>query len=564
LGTGSICKVAVCTLLGLCTAADPSSNAILRSMLASGRLTELRWPDFEALQGDADKLYKSRAYGLVWTRDGAPIPQAHALLQVIREATSKGLDPEDYDGSRWDGRMPRLRPRNAHPTEQDLAAFDVALTISGMRYVSDLHIGRVDPRIFCFGLENEQKNCNAADTMNRLSTTADVAAFLAALEPPFPGYRRTERALTQYSYLAQKDDGEKLLAVKKAVEPGEVYAGVPRLERLLRLLGDLPAHAIVAQPGTYEGPLVDAVKHFQARHGLDPDGRIGKSTLAQLNTPLSRRVRQLQLTLERWRWVPANFSRPPIVVNIPEFRLRALNDHYETDLEMKVVVGGAYRHQTPVFADEMTHVIFRPYWNVPRSIQRAELVPKIADQASYLVENDYEIVDSRGGLFEGAITDQTLTQLRSGKLGIRQRPGQKNALGFVKFMFPNQYNVYLHGTPAKGLFSRSRRDFSHGCIRVEKPDELAAWVLRGVPEWTPERIRAAENGAKTLQVNLPRPIPVVIVYGTAVVSERGEVSFYDDIYGHDASLDAVLLHGYPYSGWQPPAGICLQPRNAGP
>ncbi|HMD48707.1 MAG TPA: L,D-transpeptidase family protein, partial [Bryobacteraceae bacterium] len=273
------------------------------------------------------------------------------------------------------------------------------------------------------------------------------------------------------------------------------------------------------------------------------------------NTPLKHRCRQLALTLERWRWIPASFSRPPIIVNIPEFRLHALNDRHETELEMKVVVGGAYRHQTPVFTNDMTHVIFRPYWNVPLSIQRAELVPKITQDSSYLAANDYEIVDARGKPFEGGITAEVVAQLRSGRLAIRQKPGPQNALGFIKFMFPNEYNVYLHGTPAKALFSRSRRDFSHGCIRVERPEELAAWVLRGLPEWTPQRIGDAENGANTLQVNLPHPIPVLILYGTAVVSASGEVHFFDDIYGHDRSLEEVLSHGYPYSGWQPARGL---------
>ena len=505
-------------------------------------------------------FYKSRDYQLAWSRAGTTTPQAQALIDAIRQAAAKGLDPEDYDGARWAGRLALLR----QPSASDAASFDVALTISGLRYVSALRIGRVDPRIFCFGFETDPTNCNPADILARLATSADVPALLDQLEPPFPGYRWSERALARYLQLARQDDGETLPALKKTVEPGDTYSGAPRLERLLRLLGDLPAGAVLGRPGVYEGPLVDAVKRFQARHGLDPDGRIGKSTLQQLNTPLSRRVRQLQLTLERWRWVPPAFSRPPIVVNIPEFRLRALNGRYETELEMKVVVGGAYRHQTPVFAGDMAHVIFRPYWNVPISIQRAELVPKLARQWSYLSENDYEIVDGQRRIFAGPATSDTFAQLRSGKLSIRQRPGPKNALGFVKFMFPNAYNVYLHGTPAKNLFSKSRRDFSHGCIRVEKPDELAAWVLRDLPEWTPERIHAAEAGEKTLQVNLPQRIPVLIVYGTAVVSETGKISFFADIYGHDASLDAVLSHGYPYSGWQPPEGACARPRKAGP
>jgi murein L,D-transpeptidase YcbB/YkuD len=353
-----------------------------------------------------------------------------------------------------------------------------------------------------------------------------------------------------------------LPATKKPIESGDSYAGTTRLERLLRRIGDLaPGAPATASSRTYGGPLVEAIKRFQTRHGLEPDGRIGKATLKQLNTPLSYRLRQLQLVLERWRWIPDRFSRPPIVVNIPEFRLYALNDRCEPELEMKVVVGGAYRRQTPLFTNQMTHVIFRPYWNVPLSIQRNELVPKIEKDPAHLVKNDYEIVDSRSGrAVSQSATPELVARLRSGRLAIRQVPGPKNALGYIKFMFPNEYNVYLHGTPAKSLFKKSRRDFSHGCIRVEKPEELALWVLRGKSEWDLERVREAENGARPLQVNLGQPIPVLIVYGTAVVRENGEVYFFDDIYGHDAALDQLLVKGYPYSDWKPTSAVCDRHR----
>ncbi len=541
--------------------AQPSPQVTLQSMAASGTFAELRWPDFSQLKTHVTNFYGPSGYAPAWTRNGAPSPQAQALILILQHAETKGLDPEDYDASRWAARLALLRPAVAKPAERDLDTFDLALTVSGMRFISDLRMGRVNPKVFCFGLDTDQKKCDLADSLRRLATSGDVPSLVAGLEPPFPGYWHLEQALQTYLKLAWQDDGEMLPQTKTPVEPGTAYAGAPRLERLLRLLGDLPASAAVsAGSGMYQGALVDAVKHFQLRHGLEPDGRIGQGTLQQLNTPLSHRVRQIQLTLERWRWAPSSFSRPPIVVNIPEFRLRALTDRYESELEMKVVVGGAYRHQTPVFTDDMTHVIFRPYWNVPLSIQRAELVPKIVQDSTYLAENDYEIVNARGDVMAGAVTAEVLAQLRSGKLAVRQRPGAKNALGFVKFMFPNEYNVYLHGTPAKALFSRSRRDFSHGCIRVEKPEELAAWVLRGLPEWTPDRIREAESGTRTLQVNLKQSIPVLIVYGTAVANDAGEVSFFDDIYGHDASLDAVLSHGYPYSGWQAPLNACPRPR----
>jgi murein L,D-transpeptidase YcbB/YkuD len=294
---------------------------------------------------------------------------------------------------------------------------------------------------------------------------------------------------------------------------------------------------------------VNAVKHFQMRHGLEPDARLGRATAAQLNTPLSHRIRQLQLTLERWRWVPHSFPRPPIVVNIPEFKVRALKDSYGTELEMKVVVGNAYGHQTPVFPAELSSVIFRPYWNVPISIQRKELLPKLNRDPSYLVKNRYQVVTARDTVVsEGVVDDALLKQLRSGVLRLRQVPGPENALGLIKFVFPNDYDVYMHGTPAMKLFSKYRRDFSHGCIRVENPVQLATWVFRDMPEWTPERIIETMNGDKTLHVKLDRAIPVLIVYATAVVLENGEVRFFEDIYGQDARLDQLLAKGYPYTG----------------
>ena len=293
---------------------------------------------------------------------------------------------------------------------------------------------------------------------------------------------------------------------------------------------------------------MDAVKTFQRRHGRDPNGRIDAPTLADLNVPLSRRVRQMQLTLERWRWMPDSYQRAPIVVNLPEFRLRAYDKNFNIGVTMKVVVGKAYGgHYTPVFSDNMEYVVFRPYWEVPYSITKAEMIPHIVRDPDYLAKKGFEVVDSRQNVVSaGTVTADVLDQLRAGKLFVRQKPGPKNALGLVKFIFPNSYNVYMHDTPATELFAKSERDFSHGCIRLERPADLAAWVLRDNPGWTPDRIRAAMNGDTTQQVNLAHPIPVLILYATVIVLEDGIVHFYDDIYGYDASLDKVLAKGYPY------------------
>jgi murein L,D-transpeptidase YcbB/YkuD len=487
----------------------------LQQLVNSGTLPGLRWPNFTSIQPDVASFYELNSYGLAWVSDGAPTQQAMALMSALQNAALKGLDPNDYDAWRWnvaDGGPER---------------FDLALTISAVRYVHDVSCGKVDPSVFSFGLHFDQKKCNLSEAAHALMKSRDVGAELALAEPPFEGYWRTEKALAAYIALAREDT--------------DATPGPARAECLLRLVGDLGPNDALA----------DGVKRFQTRHGIEPDGRIGKDTLRQLNTPLSQRVAQLRLVLERWRWVPHSFSRPPIVVNIPEFRLRAYDDHYRPELEMKVVVGKAYRHKTPVFSDNMRYVIFRPYWDVPLSIVRAELAPKIAKDPGYLAGNEYEVVDSRRQVVtRDAVSARMLEQLRAGRLFIRQIPGDKNALGPIKFLFPNQYDVYLHGTPAKALFLRSRRDFSHGCIRVEKPEELAQWVLRGVPGWDMEHIQNAEHGVDAKRVDLDSAIPVLIVYGTAVV-EGDEVYFFDDIYGHDAALAELLDHGYPYSGWQP-------------
>jgi L,D-transpeptidase YcbB len=215
-----------------------------------------------------------------------------------------------------------------------------------------------------------------------------------------------------------------------------------------------------------------------------------------------------------------------------------------------VIVGKAYGHKTPVFAEDMHFVVFRPYWNVPPSIQRSEIVRAIEKSRDYIAQKGFEVVTHSGEVVtSGAVSDEVLEQLRTGKLAVRQKPGPNNALGLVKLMFPNEYNVYLHSTPAQELFAQARRDFSHGCIRVEKPDELAAWALRNNPGWNLARVREAMKSGKDNQtVNLAKPIPVFILYGTAIVDEKGEAHFYEDIYGLDADLDKVLAKGYPYPG----------------
>ncbi len=530
---------------------SPEGQASLRAIIQARNLSDLRWPDFNDYGQLMTEFYQSYEYSLPWVRGMEPSAQAQQVIAILKNADQEGLSAEDCDGPRWGDRVAKLKPTAPQPSEADAVRFDAALTVCVMRYVSDLHIGKVNPKHFGFGFDIEAKKYDLPGFLKKdVVDASDVAGIMAQVEPPYPGYRRTIKALQTYLELAKEYDGEPLPAVKGTIAPGDSYPGVPRLIRFLRLVGDLPADANVPEDETiYQGPLVDAVKSFQSRHGRDSDGRIGAQTLADLNVPLRQRVRQMQLTLERWRWMPDAYQKAPIVVNIPEFRLRAYDEKFKIALTMNVVVGKAYDHSTPVFEEKMAYVVFRPYWNVPHSIAKAEYFSRIARDPDYLSKKGFDVVNSRQEVVtSGTVTSDVLEQLRAGELFLRQTPGPKNSLGQVKFIFPNDYSVYMHDTPAQEFFSKSRRDFSHGCIRLGKPADLAVWVLRDNPGWNMDRVRAAMNGGATQQVNLAHRIPVLIVYGTVIVTEDGTVHFYDDIYGHDASLEEVLDKGYPYPG----------------
>ncbi|HEY2664509.1 MAG TPA: L,D-transpeptidase family protein [Candidatus Binataceae bacterium] len=530
---------------------SPEAISTLRGWIDAGSLSVLKWPNFSDCRTNIQNFYGSTNYTLTWMRDSHPTLQALAVIATLQAADDKGLSADDYDGGQWPGRIAQMQRPTPAPSEADLAQFDLALTVCVMRYISDLHVGKVNPKNLKFGLDVEHKPYDLPQFLRERLIAAQVAEIKIALddlEPPFDAYRRVEQMLDAYETLAKQDSGEQLPAPAKSIKPGETYPGLVRLASLLRETGDLPANAAVnLEPPLYQEPLISAVQSFQTRHGLEADGRLGKGTVAQLNVPLSHRVEQLRLVLERWRWIPHEFSSPPVLVNIPEFMLRCWNEKDQKVLEMPVVVGRSYHHKTPVFSGDMKYVVFRPYWNVPPSIQRSEMVPKIRRDAGYVAKNNLEVV-TNGGIVvtDGTVSADVLAGLAAGSLSIRQKPGPKNSLGLVKFIFPNDYNVYLHSTPATELFSRSRRDFSHGCIRVQDPVGLAVWVLRDKSGWDRDRILAAMNDGDPTQVNLDKPTPVLILYGTAAVKPDGRAYFFDDIYGYDSELEQTLAKGYPY------------------
>jgi murein L,D-transpeptidase YcbB/YkuD len=523
-----------------------SPRTALHAIIGAGRLEDLRWPNFPDYRVHVENFYRHSDYSLAWVRQERPTPQALDMIEILQQADLQGLRAEDYDSSRWAERLERLQ---REPTLRDQAHFDVALTICTMRYVSDVRVGRANPRYFQFRLNVGPKELDLSTfVQSYLVNGTDLKSELAKIEPPIASYREMKRALLTYLRMAKEDDGEKLPDPHGIVFSGTQYDGVPRLARLLHLLGDLPEIAIAPEDSRlYDGALVEAVKRFQERHGLRTDGYLELKTLEQLNVPISYRVEQIRLALERYRWLRYDFPRPPIVVNIPAFRLYAFNDEGGIDLTMSVDVGGedAASTRTPVLEDEIEYLVFRPYWDVPLSIQRDEIVPNIREDPDYLSEVHFEVIAPGGQVVtNGRVTREILQGVSAGRLRVRQKPGPENSLGLVKFIFPNRYNVYLHDTPSwANFFGHSARSVSHGCVHLEKPDELAAWVLRDKSDWTLERVRhAMRDGHDDLKVHLTKPIPVMILYTTALARENGDIHFYPDIYGYDAEL---LAKGYP-------------------
>lgn len=526
----------------------PSSGAAgqVRAIVASGKLADLRWPVFSDFKAEVDRFYRP-AYALAWLHGGKASAAAREMISILEGAADQGLSAEDYDGPRWPERVKLLQGKH---TAADEARFDVALTVCAMRYVSAVRMGRVNPKHVHFAYDVGPKRIDLARFVrDELVAGKDAKTALAKIEPPYAGYRRAREALQHYMELAEEKQ-EKLSNPGRTLAPGEHYDGAPALAALLRKLGDLPADAAVSpEEHVYGDPLAAAVKHFQERHLLYDDGKIDDLTFQQLSTPLSSRVEQLQLTMERWRWLPPSFPQPPLVVNLPEFYLRGFGPKGKLEFTTNVNVGEAYENKTPIFEGEMTYLVFRPYWDVPASIQREEIVPNAEEDRDYVQKYDFEVLSSDGKIVtDGAISDSVLQGLRSGRLRVRQKPGPSNSLGLVKFMFPNAHSVYLHDTPVeKDLFGSGDRDLSHGCIHVKEPAQLAAWLLRDQKQWSLERVETAMHEGKDNQrVNLTKPVPVLILYATAIVEEEGEVYFTTDLYGYDASLAKALAKGYPY------------------
>lgn len=526
--------LAVVLLAGSCAAASPADERI--RALAAAAADGARVPD--SLHDERDwlmRFYAGRGYTPAWS--GAEAARAITALSLLQRAQEHGLEPADYHAEEL------VRELGAHGGPKDAARFDTGLSLALLRYLADLHGGRTRSGQLPHGTAMLDDFDPVAALQSALAD-GQLALVAEAVEPKLAIYRRLRAVLASYREMATHAQAPMPMppAGSPAIAPGMPYAGAPGLRARLLLLGDLDTGADDGEPGFYTLALAAAVGRFQARHGLDADGKLGRHTIDAMNVPFATRVRQIELALERLRRLPALPAGPLIAINVPSYRLWAFRTTAAgapPALAMRVIVGKAMLHQTPLFTGAMRYVEFNPYWNVPPSILRAEILPAVARDPGYLARHEMELVDARGELREPA-GEADLAALRAGALRVRQRPGAQNALGTIKFGLPNAMNIYLHGTPAPRLFQSSQRDFSHGCIRVEDPAALAAFVLSDQPQWTGAAIAAAIAAGVNRTVRLNTVLPVVIFYTTAMVDSNGRALFPGDIYRLDAALDRAL------------------------
>lgn len=525
--------------------ATPVDTSGLRAALETPSAALTRWSDLADVRSVLRTAYEVRGWQPLWLAQNRPTPTARLVLRELASARDRGLDPADYDAERLTAETDSLSGRD----DERAWRFDVAMSASVARYALALDRGRVDPRTLHPTLDLKREAFDVAAFLDGTSKAAQPAPLFRALEPPFYQYRRLQSVLVTYRILARDSSLQRLPEMPTRLRPGMPYAGAPRLRRLLTLLGDLTDGEAVrrAEAGDtlYDAGLVAAIRKFQRRQGFAADGVIGDSTRARMTRSFDERIRQIELALERWRWLPRRFEAPPIIVNIPGYRLYAFKGTQDVEAEMltmNVVVGAAVKHDTPLLAVDMVAVQFAPPWWVPTTIARDEIRPKAMKDKGYLAKERYELL--RNGRVVPA-TDEMIARIGA-DVRVRQKAGAGNALGRVKFVMPNPEDIYLHDTPSKGFFARVRRDFSHGCIRVSDPEALAVFLLRDRPQWTADSVRAAMASDSTRWATLPARVPVFLVYQTAVVTEAGEAFFYGDVYGHDRALDRMLRKGYPY------------------
>lgn len=483
--------------------------------------------------GDVRTFYEARAFHPAWLGVGDIASQGPLLLQELRATAAEGLRPADYH-------EPFLAMAlSVPPTQLDgAAALDLLLTDGFLLCARHYTEGRLNPAASGIAWSIDRPQLAFPAMLEEALRAGSVAETLRGLLPADPAYGHLRGALARYRGIAAAGGWHQIDA-GPPLRTGSREIRVPAVRR--QLAAELGRDLESEDPQLLDDALASVVAEFQRHHGLDPDGVVGARTLAALNQPVEARIDQIAANMERWRWLPVVMAARRIVVNIAEFRLRVFEGNHEV-LSMKAIVGQPYR-QTPVFTAPMTYLVFGPYWNVPDSIARNEILARARRSPAFLARERIRIFrswsESEPPLSPWRIAWQRLSSKRF-PFRLRQDPGPANPLGRVKFVLPNPFDVYLHDTPARALFERASRPFSHGCVRLERPADLAAYLLGADKAWTRDRIEETMGHAVDEAVRLPEPIPVYLLYLTAWADEGGAVQFRDDVYGRDAALMRAL------------------------
>jgi murein L,D-transpeptidase YcbB/YkuD len=528
-------------------AAPVSERGEIVSILSSGVHPWLSRSDLRDVRDSLSVFYAGRGNAPAWISAGHPTPRALAWVAALEGIEGFGLSLADYDVPALSETC-RVLDRGAPRSARTLARFDVALSAVVARTLQSLHGGRIAPAVVDSNLILLHRPLATAQMLDTLSAMGDPRTFLDRVQPPLRQYRLLQRALARYRTAAERITIEPATRPATRLRAGRPLAQAPSLRRVLAWTGDLADST--PPPGAadtvLDTRLVQAIGRFQKRNELPASGALDAKTWSLLDQGVAERVHQIERTLEQWRWLPHNLELPLLLVNIPAFRLAVIDrfDRPESEMfQMKVVVGKAFQTQTPVFTAALTSIDFAPYWDVPPSIATKEVQPQALADTSYLTRNDMELVRNR----EVVPSTPDMIALIGQGVRVRQKPGVLNALGRVKFVMPNRYDVYLHDTPARYAFDQRQRDMSHGCIRVADPPRLARQLLADRKDWPSARIDSALAGDKTLKVRLAKPMLVAIVYATAVAREGGFVTFYPDVYGHDRALGLLLAGVSPDS-----------------
>ncbi|MBI5968857.1 MAG: L,D-transpeptidase family protein [Deltaproteobacteria bacterium] len=487
-------------------------------------------------------FYERRSFLPAWSADDGPRPEVDSFIRGLQQAGQEGLRAEDYHLSNIKTLLAELRQDMAlkRPlSPEKLADLDLMVTDSFLIYASHLLTGRVNPETIQAEWYAQSRKANLDRILQIALDSQQTENVLQGLLPRHPGYGRLRQALRDYRNIAQKGGWPSVPSGPK-MRQGDSGRRVRILRARLVSTRDLQPVPKKSAP-LFDESLDRAVRKFQLRHGLDIDGIVGPATLAALNVPVEKRIRQIEGNMERWRWLPQDFGSRYILVNIAKFGLEVIENGRPV-LTMRAIVGKPYQ-RTPVFSAQMTYLVLRPFWHVPPSIAEEEMLPLILQDPNYLAKNQIKLFEGWGSAqkeIDSGAADWSKVSADSFPYNLRQEPGPLNPLGRIKFMFPNKFNVYLHDTPSPELFKKTEREFSHGCIRIEKPIELAEYLLRGDPQWTRESLAEAIDQSIDHTVRLPEPIPIHVLYWTAGVEEDGSVHFRKDIYERDEPLREAL------------------------